>query len=163
VDTFIKFDGVEGESTHKDHKGEIDVLSWNWGVSNDASPGGGGGGGGAGAGKVRMHELRFVHRYDAASPRLAETAAAGKHIKEAFLSVSRGGQKIAAFLKVSMKDVLVTEVDVSGDSDTVTEEVALHPAWIRFDYSRQSPNGAAGGTSSFTWDGDRVEGIKRNW
>jgi type VI secretion system secreted protein Hcp len=160
VDTFIKFDGVDGESTHREHKGEIDVLSWNWGVSNDAPAEGGGG---AGAGRARMHELRFVHHYDAASPRLAESAAEGKHIKEAFLSVSRGGQKVAGFLKVSMKDVLVTEVDVSGDAEAVTEEVALQPAWIRFDYSRQSPSGAVGGTTSFTWDGDRVEGIKRNW
>jgi hypothetical protein len=33
--TFIKFDGIEGESTHKDHKGEIGLLnlgqsSWKW-------------------------------------------------------------------------------------------------------------------------------------
>ena len=34
IDTHIKFDGVEGESTHKDHKGEIEVLSWSWGVNN---------------------------------------------------------------------------------------------------------------------------------
>jgi type VI secretion system secreted protein Hcp len=160
VDTFIKFDGVDGESTHKDHKGEIEVLSWNWGVSNDASPGSGGG---AGTGKARVHDLRIVHHYDAASPLLAETAATGKHLKEAFLTVGRAGEKAADFLKVSMKDVLVTEVDVAGDAEAVTEEVALRPAWIRFDYARQSPSGAAGGTTSFTWDGGRPKGIKRNW
>jgi len=42
IDTHIKFDGVEGESTHTDHKGEIELLSWSWGVSN-ASMGSGGG------------------------------------------------------------------------------------------------------------------------
>ena len=26
IDANLKFAGVEGESTHKDHKGEIDVL-----------------------------------------------------------------------------------------------------------------------------------------
>ncbi len=31
IDTHIKFDGVEGESSHKDHKGEIEVLSWSVG------------------------------------------------------------------------------------------------------------------------------------
>jgi hypothetical protein len=25
---FLKFDGVEGESSHKDHKGEIEILSY---------------------------------------------------------------------------------------------------------------------------------------
>ena len=34
IDTHIKFDGVDGESTHKEHKGEIELLSWDWGVSN---------------------------------------------------------------------------------------------------------------------------------
>lgn len=24
----INFDGVDGESSHKDHKGEIEILSW---------------------------------------------------------------------------------------------------------------------------------------
>jgi type VI secretion system secreted protein Hcp len=27
-DVHIKFEGVDGEATHKDHKGEIEVLSW---------------------------------------------------------------------------------------------------------------------------------------
>jgi len=32
----LKLDGVEGESTHKDHKGEIEVLSWS--SSTPAAP-----------------------------------------------------------------------------------------------------------------------------
>jgi type VI secretion system secreted protein Hcp len=28
IETHIKFDGVEGESTHADHKGEIELLAW---------------------------------------------------------------------------------------------------------------------------------------
>ena len=27
IDTHIKFSGIDGESTHKDHAGEIEVLS----------------------------------------------------------------------------------------------------------------------------------------
>ncbi len=157
MDAFITFDGVDGESTHKDHKGEVEVLSWNWGVSNDVAPGTGGGGG---VGKARVHEFRFVHQYDSASPTLAETATTGKHLKEAFLSVSRGGEKATRFLKVSMKDVLVTEVDVSAGSDAVIEQISLRPEWIRFDYARQTPSGAVGGTTSFTWDGGRGSGLK---
>ena len=33
IDTHIKFDGIDGESTDRDHKGEIEVLSWSWGIS----------------------------------------------------------------------------------------------------------------------------------
>ncbi len=66
--TFIKFDGIEGESTHKDHKGEVDVLSWSWGVSNAGT---GHAGGGSGAGKAQPVDLHFTHNYDKASPGLA--------------------------------------------------------------------------------------------
>ena len=34
---------IEGESTDKDHKGEIDVLSWSWGESQEIAPTPGGG------------------------------------------------------------------------------------------------------------------------
>ena len=44
TDTHIKFDGVEGESKHQDHKGEVEILSWSWGVSNASHHAGGGSG-----------------------------------------------------------------------------------------------------------------------
>jgi hypothetical protein len=50
IDTHIKFDGVDGEATHKDHKGEIEVLSWGWNVTNANI--GGTSGGGSGKGKA---------------------------------------------------------------------------------------------------------------
>ena len=54
---------------------------------------------------------------------------------------------------MTMKDLVVTEVLVSGDEDEVDEEVALQPAWIRFDYAEPGAGGGATGrTSSFTWD-----------
>ena len=34
---FLKLDGIAGESTDAAHKGEIDVESWSWGVSNRGS------------------------------------------------------------------------------------------------------------------------------
>jgi len=33
VDYFLKLDGIEGESQDYKHKGEIDVESFSWGVS----------------------------------------------------------------------------------------------------------------------------------
>ena len=63
TDSHIKFDGVEGESTHKDHKGEIEVLSWSWNVSQSASPTGGG----SGRGKANPGDFVFTHTYDKAS------------------------------------------------------------------------------------------------
>jgi type VI secretion system secreted protein Hcp len=44
VDYFLKIDGIEGESLDEKHKGEIDVLSWSWGESQEGPTTGGGGG-----------------------------------------------------------------------------------------------------------------------
>ena len=34
-DYFLRLDGIPGESTDAKHKGEIDVLSWSWGESQE--------------------------------------------------------------------------------------------------------------------------------
>ena len=36
TDSHFKFDGVEGEATHKDHKGEIEIQSYS--VSTPSAP-----------------------------------------------------------------------------------------------------------------------------
>lgn len=148
MDAFMKFDGIEGSSQSKDHKGAVDVLSWNWGVTTPTK----GSGSGGSSGRPRAHEFRIVHHYDLASPHLASFAATGKHLKDATLNVAHSGAR-KDFLTVTMKDLVVTEVLVSGDEDDVDEEVALQPAWIRFDYAEPGPGGGASGrTSSVTWD-----------
>jgi type VI protein secretion system component Hcp len=67
MDAFMKFDGIEGGSESKDHKGAVDVLSWNWGVTTTSTTSGAGGG----AGPPRPHEFRILHHYHHASPHLA--------------------------------------------------------------------------------------------
>lgn len=151
IDTHIKFDGIEGESTHSDHKGEIEVLSWSWGLSSTAWPGGGGG---SGVGKPLPKELRVVHRYDKASPLLAKNAASGRHVKTAILSARKAGEGQKDFLKVSMKEVFITSVAVS-DSDTSegpTEEVAMSYSEIDFAYQPQDSKGSLGPAVTFDWN-----------
>jgi len=40
----VKIEGVESESIHKDHKGEIDCISWSWNVHQPSAVGSGVGG-----------------------------------------------------------------------------------------------------------------------
>ena len=58
VDVFLKIGDIKGESKDSKHKGEIDVLSWSWGVSQTGTMGIGGGGG---AGKANFSDLSFMH------------------------------------------------------------------------------------------------------
>lgn len=150
IDTHIKFDGIDGESTHKDHKGEIDVLSWSWGLTQAANPSAGGGSGRA---KAVPGEFRIVHSYDKASPVLARTAASGKHIKSAVLMARKAGEGQKDFLKVTMKEVFVTSVQASaGDQDRIAEEVAMSYASIDFSYAPLTDKGALGTPVTFDWN-----------
>jgi len=148
--TFIKFDGIDGESAHKHHKGEIEVLSWDWGLT--ATPGTAGSG--SGRGKATPKELRVVHRYDMASPVLAKNAASGRHIATAVLSARKSGEGQKDFFKVTMKEVFITSVSVSAaahDGDAM-EEVAMSYRAIEFAYSPQSSKGSLGAQVKFNWD-----------
>ncbi|MBP5986803.1 MAG: type VI secretion system tube protein Hcp [Azonexus sp.] len=149
MDFHIKFDGIDGESTHVDHKGEIDLVSWNWGLTSAPAPGGSG----SGSGKPQPGALNIVHLYDKASPQLAKQAAMGKHIKQAWLTARKAGDKQKDFFKVTMKEILVTSVQVAGDRDGgMVEEVALNYAYIDFSYTPTDAKGKPGTPVGMAWD-----------
>jgi type VI secretion system secreted protein Hcp len=56
---------IKGESQDTAHKGEIDVLSWSWGMQGRPSLGGGGA-----SGKATINDLKIVKRLDSASTAL---------------------------------------------------------------------------------------------
>lgn len=150
IDTHIKFDGVEGEATHKDHKGEIQVLSWDWGVSNATNVGAGGG---SGKGKAEAGELWFMHTYDKASPILAKKCAQGAHFKEVVLTSRKAGEGQKDFLKVTMKEVYITSVEISGGGGgEINDAVRMSVGSIDFSYKAQDEKGAMTGEVKFGWN-----------
>lgn len=150
TDCHIKFDGVDGEAAHKDHKGEIEVLSWTWGVSQ---PSGGSAGGGSGRGKAVPGEFHFTHLYDKASPVLAKQCASGKHFKDAKLTARKAGEGQKDFLVITMKEVFVSSVQPSGSSGgDVVESVSFSYKDIEFAYKPQDDKGGLGGEVKFGWN-----------
>ncbi len=148
-DTHIKFDGVDGEATHQDHKGEIEVLAWNWNVSNAS----GIAGGGSGKGKANPGEFSFVHKYDKASPILGKKCASGTHFPSVVLTARKAGEGQKDFFKVAMKEVFITSVAPAGGSDgEIIENVSMSYANIEFAYKAQDDKGGLGGEVKFGWD-----------
>ncbi len=149
IDTHIKFDGVDGESSHKDHKDEIEILSWTWGVHNESSLGGGG----SGKGKAQAGNMVITHTYDKASPILAKKCAQGVHFKDAVLTARKSGEGQKDFLKVTMKEVFITAVTPSAGADgDITELVSMSYAQIDFAYKAQDDKGGLGGEVKFGWN-----------
>lgn len=150
IDTHIKFDGVDGEATHKDHKNEIQVLSWGWNVSNATNVGAGGG---SGKGKAEAGELWFDHTYDKASPILAKKCAQGAHFKEVVLTSRKAGEGQKDFLKVTMKEVYITSVEISGGGGgEINDAVRMSVGSIDFSYKAQDEKGALTGEVKFGWN-----------
>ena len=147
-DTFIKFDGIDGESADTVHRGAVQVLSWSWGLTATTASGGGGGS----AGKATPQELRVVHRYDKASPLLAKTAASGTHLKTAVLTARKAGGAQQEFFKVTMKDVVITSVSDSDDGTGTTEQLAMTYGEIDFSYQPQDSAGNLGPEVKFDWN-----------
>ena len=142
---FLKIDGIDGESTADDHPGEIDVLSWSWGVTN---PGGGPGvGAGAAGGKPIFQDFNFVARITKASPKLFLSCATGTHHKFAALTGARAGDKTkgAEFLKYKLTDVQVTNVQHAGsEAEPPVEQFSLNYSKFEISFSPQKADGSLG-------------------
>ena len=149
IDNFLRLDGIEGEATHRDHRGEIELLSWSWGMNNEPASGGGGG---SGVGRAKAQSLLFVHRYDKASPPLLRQAATGRHIATAVLSARRSGAGTRDFLKITLREVIVTSLQMADNGDGPIEQVALNFAEIAFDYTPQSARGVPGTPVQVKWN-----------
>jgi type VI secretion system secreted protein Hcp len=154
IDTHLKLDGVDGESTHKDHQGEIELLSWNWNVFNDAK----GFGGGSGKGKAEPGDFVFTHLYDKGSPTIAKYCASGKHFADATLTARKAGEGQKDFLTVKFKEVFIKSVVPTGNKGgDIVEQVTLNYKQIDFAYKPQDEKGTLGGEVKFGWNNATTE------
>jgi type VI secretion system secreted protein Hcp len=150
-DIFLKIDGIDGESPDASHKNEIEVASWSWQVSQQSSMHAGSGGG---AGKATVDDLSFFHSVDRASPNLMKYCLTGKHIDQAVLTVRKAGGNPLEYLKITMSDVLVTQVSPAGsNSDNgIREQVRLSFAKVKQEYVVQNAQGGSGGAVTASYD-----------
>ncbi len=152
VDMFLKIDGVDGESRDSEHKGEIDVLAWSWGLSQSGSTHMGGGGG---SGKVSIQDISVSKFIDKSSPNLMKYCCNGKHFKEALLTVRKAGEKPLEYVKIKMNDLIISSISTggSGGEDRLTENVTLNFSKVGFEYQPQKDDGTKdGGAIPMIWN-----------
>jgi type VI secretion system secreted protein Hcp len=161
VDAFLKLGSLKGESQVKGFEDQIEILSWNWdmtqqGVSHRGT--------GSGAGTANVSDLEFTHFIDAASPSLMQACLSGKHFDTATLTMRKvGGDTPLNYLVLTLSQVFVTKVATGGakggdassskGEEMVPETVALSFAKVQVDYQPQDSTGAKkGGTISTTYN-----------
>jgi type VI secretion system secreted protein Hcp len=151
VDILLKIDGVEGESMISGHEGEIDVKSWNWGMSQAGTMHSGGG---AGAGKVNIQDISFTKYIDKSSPNLMRACCNGEHFGKAELLVRKAGKEPLDYYKVTMSPVLVTSVTTggSGGEDRLEENISLNFAKMTVGYTPQKEDGSGDAEIELKWN-----------
>jgi len=151
VDMFLKLEGIKGEAQDKTHKDEIDVLAWSWGISNSGSSHMGGG---SGSGKANFQDISVTKYVDFSSTFLMTACATGKHIAEANLVVRKAGENPLEYIKMTLKDCLITSVSTggSGGEDRLTENLSINFAKVNVVYVPQSEKGGGAGNAPFNYD-----------
>jgi type VI secretion system secreted protein Hcp len=150
-DYFLKIDGIEGDSTDAQHKGEIDLDSWSWGETQPHSAASGSGGG---AGKVTMSDFSFTTRLSKASPKLFLACGEGSHIKAAWLTARRAAGKASDyFLKWTFSDLLVSSYQTGAAAENAPiDQVSFNFAKIEVEYKEQKADGSFGAAFKAGWD-----------
>ena len=136
---FLKVQGVTGEAADADHKGEIDVVSWSWGMHAPTAITG------QATGKVAISEINVVKRADQASPTLMGFLRNHKLVSKAVLTVRKAGAKPLEYFKIELENVRITSLKAGSDNAELTEHWTLGFDKIRVSYTPQGSTGAAGG------------------
>ena len=161
VDMFLRLGEITGESQDKVHKEEIDVLSWNWGMSNSGTTHLGPIGG---EGKSSVKDLSIIKWIDKATPTIMFHALTGERIPDALLTIRKaGGTTPVEYLKIDFKDIIVTSASTggSGGEDRFTETITLNFAAFKLTYTPQAPDGTPGTAITLNWDiVDKIGGVK---
>ncbi len=134
-DAFVEIAGVPGEASDDEFKGQIDIESFAWGVSQPASAGYGG-------------------HMDKASPVLFQKCCSGEHIPKIVVNMRKAGGTQLVYNAYVFNDCVISGVRPGGSSraasDIPLEEVTISFAECSIDYQPQGADGQA--------DGGRVHG-----
>lgn len=152
ADYFLKIDGIEGESKDHKHKGEIELLAWDFNSVNHVYFSGGGGGG---AGKVDIHDLSFSAAISKATPKLALACSNGVHFPKAILTARKAGGGQQAFLIMTLSDVFVSSHQTGGTKVSKLssiEKASLHFDKIEMEYKEQKHDGTLAGPVKAGWN-----------
>ncbi|MEP6651887.1 MAG: type VI secretion system tube protein Hcp [Myxococcales bacterium] len=151
VDMFIKIDDIKGESVDSKHAGEIQVLSWNWGMTQSGTTHNGPGGG---AGQVNVQDLTFTKYVDSSTPNLIKFCCSGKHFAQAVLTVRKAGDKPLEYMKLTLTELIVSSLSTGGGGgqERLTESVSLNFSKFTIDYTPQKADGSGGAAISANWD-----------
>jgi type VI secretion system secreted protein Hcp len=148
---FLKFDPeIQGESMQDDHTGEIEILSFSWGVTQSGGYSYGSGGTSA---KANVQDLSVSFRMCPASPKLMQYCATGKHLDSALLTCLEASETPQKYLEITLTDVVVSSYQTGGSGDDKPiESMTLNFAKVDQEYFKQDDKGVVTSAAKGSWN-----------
>jgi type VI secretion system secreted protein Hcp len=153
-DMFLRVEGskqglIKGESADAAHTGEIDLLSWSWGMDGSVSAFG------QATARTTLQELIVFKRVDSASTALMSALRNNEIIKKAVLVARKaGGAAPVEYFKMTMEKARITAHRINGSdgSPELREEVHIAFWKVQIEYRPQDSGG--GGRGAHTFDAE---------
>ena len=150
---YIKFDGMDGETLDKDHKGWSDLLSFSQAIHQ---PGSGGTGATRRRGDVILDDISCSKEMDKASPKIAEAVCKGKVFPkvEIHLTASTTDAGRVTYYAYELTNVMVTSYNVGGSGqseDVPAEDFSLNFEEIKTTYTEVDATGSSKGNTEYSW------------
>ncbi len=142
---------IKGESQQEGYVDQIELLSFSFGVSQS---GGFAYGSGGGVAACNFQDLSVSFRQSAASPKLMEACASGKHFDDATLTCLRAaGDKQEKYLEVTLTDVVVSSYQTGGSGDDMPiESCSFNFVKVKQEFFKQDDKGIATSAATGQWD-----------
>jgi type VI secretion system secreted protein Hcp len=138
---------ITGESQDAKFKSAIEVDSFDWSASNNASPTAS-----AVPAKASLNRLTVEKPIDSASPALFQRVATATHFPSMRLTVRRAGPNPFIYLTYLFKSVFVTSVSPSGDGEAARERVTFAYGAVTQHYAQPTATGSRGPFFAAGWN-----------
>src|SRR5262245_1318132 len=154
---YVKFDGIHGSSSKRNHVHWIDAATVTMG---SVKAGGGsssvGTGYGRGGGKMRLDDVSIGILNDIGTPRLLEAAVKGKVFKKVEIhgTANYGDAGEQVYLNVELENVLISSYQLGVlDNNAATDDISLSLNFekIKTTYTQYGRDGSKGGNVESGW------------
>jgi len=148
---FLNLAGIPGSASLRGFEGQIELLTWAWGVDATGAVSGGGGGG---SGKATPREVVVLAESGIQSPPLLQATNTGRHLQTAVLSCVRKGHRPFTFMTLAFEELLLTSYAVTPDptAGVPLDLVEAQLGKVTQQVFPQNPDGSAGTPITTSFD-----------
>jgi type VI secretion system secreted protein Hcp len=137
---FLKVQGVTGDASDSEHKGEIDILTWSWSMEAQRQPLTG-----QAKGRATIDELHVVKRVDQSSPTLMSYLRQNKVIPQVSLTVRKAGDTPLEYFRIELTNAKINSLRAESSGDELMEHVDIGFSKVKVVYTPQGKTGGIGG------------------